>query len=532
MKDLIKKYLEEFKKIWNGFNKNQKIIYSSIVIVVFLFLLSLIIFSSSKKFEPLFDHELSLDESGKISKQLNSWNIKYKYSGGKILVPKEEKNVILLKLAGENKLPQVNYEGFKLFDNMKFGATEYEKHIQYIRAIEGELANMIMSLEPVKQANVQIHIPKNRLYLDEQEPSKASIEITTHPYSQLSKKQIEGIMNLAIYSVPGLKKENVVVVNSEGITLSNFNLDEDLEETKIGKQEKLKREKQVELEGKIMYTIGKAYGFDKVRASVTVEMNFDRIESKEENYSQTGFEPIKQSSENIKEEFEGVGLKPGGNPGVDNNVPIYKGIKEQPIKYKKEENRDNFQPNKAVITKVKNPAIERVTASVQIDGTYEEKKDKEGLPDWSYKPRPPEEIEKIKNLVAMAIGIKEDRGDKVVVENIQFDRRDEFKDKRDKIVIAKKREEILKYSLLAAIIFVLLTIIAVELNKRWILVREELNKKRALAAKESMDTGMIYDVEISAADREKLEVQKRAQQAARDDPEMVANLLKTWLLEE
>ncbi|HOK41672.1 MAG TPA: flagellar basal-body MS-ring/collar protein FliF [bacterium] len=532
MKDLFQKYIEQFKKIWGNLNKNQKIIYSSIIGLVIIFFIVLLIFSTGTKYAPLFEHQINIEESGKISKQLNQWNIKYKYEGGLLLVPKAERNSILLKLASENKLPQVNYEGFKLFDNLKFGATEYEKHIQYLRALEGELANMIASLEPVKSAAVQIHIPKQRLYLEEEEPSKASITITLHPYAKISKKQIEGIMNLAVYSIPGLKRENVAIVSSEGITLSDFRLEEELEETKIGKQEKLKREKQNELENKIMYTIGKAYGFDKVRASVVVEMNFDRIESKEENYSQTGFEPIKQSSENIKEEFEGVGLKPGGNPGVDNNVPIYKGVKDFPIKYKKEETRDNFQPNKAIITKIKNPSIERITASVQIDGDYEEKTDKDGLPEWIYKPRTQEELDKIRNLVETAIGINPGRGDKVVVENIQFDRREEFTAKRNQIIIAKKREEILKYSILAVIIFILLTIIAVELNKRWILVREELNKKRALAAKESMDTGIIYEVEMSAADREKLEIQKRAQQAARDDPEMVANLLKTWLLEE
>jgi len=141
-------------------------------------------------------------------------------------------------------------------------------------------------------------------------------------------------------------------------------------------------------------------------------------------------------------------------------------------------------------------------------------------------------LDKIRNLVSTTVGINNRRNDKVVVENIQFDRREEFKARRNKIIIAKKRDEILKYSILAAIIFVLLTIIAVELNKRWILVREELMKKRALAAKESMDTGVIYEVEMSASDREKLEIQKHAMQAARDDPEMVSNLLKAWLLEE
>lgn len=372
MKEFFEKYLAQAKNIWSGLNKTQKIVYPSICGGVFIFLMALIIFSTGKELVPLFDQPTILEESGKITKQLNTWNIKFEYENGQILVSGKEKNAILLKLAGDNKLPQTTFAGFKLFDKMKFGATEYEKHIQYLRAIQGQLSNMITALEPIKSANVAITIPKNRLYLDEQEPSKASINITLHSFAKITKKQVEGIMNLAVYFVPGLKRENVAVVNSEGITLSDFKLDEELMETKIGRQEKLKREKQRELENKIMYTIGKAYGFDKVRASVIVEMNFDRVESKEENYSQTGFEPIKQSSESIKEEFEGVGLKPGGNPGVDNNIPIYKGIKEHPIKYKKNELRDNFQPNISVVTKVVNPSILRITASVQIDGTYED----------------------------------------------------------------------------------------------------------------------------------------------------------------
>lgn len=533
MKEFFNKYIEHFKELWKTWDNKKRIMFCSIVGGVLLFFILLIIFTTgSGNMVSLFDHPLNLEESGAITNQLDSWNFNYTFENNMIKVAANEKNNILLRLAGDNRLPQTSAPGFKLFDHIKFGATEYEKHIQYVRAVEGHLQNMITSLTPIKSAQVGITLPKQRLFLDDQVMPTASIQVEVHPFENITKEQIRGIINLATYYVPALTKENVAVINSAGVTLSDITLQEDLLETKLGRQEKLKREKQRELEAKIMSTIGQAYGYDRVRASVSVDINFDRVEEMQENYSQTGFEPIRRSSERIEEEFEGIGLKPGGAPGVDNNVPIYKGLKEHPIRYRKEENRDNFQPNVSTISRVVNPYIRRITASVQIDGTYNEDLDDQGLPVWDYNPRDIEDMDKIRNLVASAIGLNTDRGDRLTVENIQFDRSDEFKAIREKILIQKKREEIFKYSILAAIIFVLLAIVSIELNKRWVLVREELNKKRALAAKESMAGGVMYDVEMSASDKEKLELIKHAQQAARDDPEMVAKLLKTWLLDE
>jgi flagellar M-ring protein FliF len=533
MKDFFNKYLEQLKTFWDSLETKKKIIFSSVAGGVFLFLIIIIItFSGQKQGVSLFEHPLNLEESGAISKQLDSWNINYTFDNNVIRVLPREKNSILLRLAGDNKLPKTSAPGFKLFDDIKFGATEYEKHIQYARAVEGHLQNMIVSLSPIKSATVGIHLPKQRLFLDDQVQPTASIRVEIEPFENISKDQIIGIINLATYYIPNLTKENVAVIDSRGVTLSDITMEDDLVSTEIGRQQKLKRDLQNNLQSQIMRTIGDAYGSDKVRASVFVDMNFDRIEERHENYSQTGFEPIKSSAERIEEEFEGIGLKPGGAPGVDANVPVYKGIQEHPIKYRKEENRDNFQPNVSLVTKNKNPAVTRITASVQIDGSYTESLDDDGLPTWTYEPRDLEELDKIRNLVATSIGINFERGDVLTVENIPFDRTAEFKQIREQILIAKKREEIMKYGILAAIIFVLLAIVSIELNKRWVLVREELNKKRALAAKEAMASGVMYDVEMSASDKEKLELVKHAQQAARDDPEMVANLLKTWLLDE
>jgi flagellar M-ring protein FliF len=434
-------------------------------------------------------------------------------------------------------LPTNSRVGFEIFDDLSNGSTEYEKHIAFKRASEGKLARMIEQLEPIKKASVSLTIPKRTLFSQVEEPSKASIALTLNPYVKLNRQQIKGIMNLVSYYVPNCKPENVSLIDSKGIPL-NIDLEEENSVTsKIEKQNLIKKKQEQHLKNKIENSLSKILSFNRFATEISVEMNFDREEITSEEYTTTGFEPIKISEESEKEKFEGLGYKQSGKPGVTDNIPVYKGKYNGPIKYESEKQVSNYTPNKKVVTKVVNPTIKRITVTVNVDGTYkviDKNPNNDNDPiKREYIHVKPEDIEKIRESVKRAVGFDEKRNDSINVSELQFDRTEEFKIQNKEYLNQIKKQRLFKITVICILTLVILFILLFELHKRWKLRKEELLRKRELAAQdEAVGSKLLLEAELTPEEREKLELLKNAQETAQKDPEMVAALLRTWLLEE
>src|SRR5208283_2867175 len=82
-------------------------------------------------------------------------------------------------------LPKAGRIGFELFDKTNLGATEFTEHVNYRRALEGELERSVMSLEAVEQARVHLTFPKDSVFLDAQQPAKASVLVKLRPGARL-----------------------------------------------------------------------------------------------------------------------------------------------------------------------------------------------------------------------------------------------------------------------------------------------------------------------------------------------------------
>ena len=85
-----------------------------------------------------------------------------------------------LEMAGAG-LPRSGRIGFELFDKTNLGITDFTEHVNYRRALEGELERSIRSLTEVEQARVHISFPKDSVFLDAREPAKASVLLTLRP---------------------------------------------------------------------------------------------------------------------------------------------------------------------------------------------------------------------------------------------------------------------------------------------------------------------------------------------------------------
>ncbi|MFH1541843.1 MAG: flagellar basal-body MS-ring/collar protein FliF [bacterium] len=165
---------------------------------------------------------LELKDAANVIVRLKEINIPYTItdSGRSIAVPKEFADQARLGLAEKN-LPAGGVVGWEIFDETRLGATDFDRRIQLIRAISGELSRTIKRIDAVDEVRVQIVIPETRLFATNVAPVTASVMLRIRPGFELTPEKITGIIHLVASSVENLQTENVTVIDDRGNILSH-----------------------------------------------------------------------------------------------------------------------------------------------------------------------------------------------------------------------------------------------------------------------------------------------------------------------
>jgi flagellar M-ring protein FliF len=258
-------------------------------------------------------------------------------------------------------------------------------------------------------------------------------------------------------------------------------------------------------------------------------------------------ESITRSTETSKTAWEGTGFNPEGPAGVEGQVPpAYRDMSNLYGSVNQETAILNEEINSRITQEEKSPEINRVTVSVNIDGTwklrYDEKRNPvindDGERERVYAPVSPEDLRSTQTLIQNAIGYNSARGDSVTVHNIQFDRTKQFSDE-DAAYFRQRQMQMgimifLGGIALLLIGFILYRTISREIERRR---REEAEERarreealRQQALLQAEDEGV--DVSISVEERTRLELQEAVASMTREHPEDAAQLIRTWLLEE
>jgi flagellar M-ring protein FliF len=377
--------------------------------------------------------DLSTSDSSAMAGKLQSSNIPFDISadGTRLMVPEKEVGRARILLA-ESGLPNGGSMGYEIFDkDAGFGTTNFVQNINQTRALEGELARTISSLQGVKSARVHIVLPQRELFSRATQSSSASVFLGLRPGGGIEKSQIAAIQSLVSSAVPGLKTSNVSIIDNTGTLLARGG-DEEVNLMTM-KTEEMRRNYEDTLTGKVEDQVGRIVGYGNVRATVTAEINFDRISTNEEL-----FDPEKQvvrssqiTSENSKEQEGG-----GDEVGVETNLP---GAGEDLLgtgpsnESNRTEEVTNFEISKTVRSTVREVGeIKRLSVAVVVDGRYKpaekpaaegedaKEEEKDAKPEMVYEPRSQQELDQITALVKSSVGFDEARGDKIEVVNMQF----------------------------------------------------------------------------------------------------------------
>lgn len=412
--------------LYDKLTKQQKLIIGFAVVGIVAFLVFMVVYTAKKdalsQYEVLFD-SLTSEDAAKVVEQLEKDNVPYELFDNNIIkVPKSAvyKERITIASLG---IPKNSGVGFELFDKQEFGSTSFDQNVKYLRALEGELSRTINALAPIEQASVSLALPKETLFVEKKADPTASVMLKLVEGRRLSTKQIRGIKNLVSAAVPNLTPANVMLIDSDGETLG----DED-EMTQMGElsavQQSYKTKEEKKKQNKIIEVISPFVGGDdKVVAQVTIEFDFSIKSSTSEVYDP---ENVVRSEQISEEKREGATpAEVGGVPGTISNIGPVEGLSNNQTteKYEKNTGTTNYEVGKTVSTiKSEFARIKRVTAAVVVDGKYKTKLDADGNPtdEMEYEPLSETDIEALSALVSRSIGIDEERGDQISVQNLQF----------------------------------------------------------------------------------------------------------------
>jgi flagellar M-ring protein FliF len=356
---------------------------------------------------------LDLKEAGSITAALDQAGVKYevKGDGSSILVPRDEVASTRLMLSGKG-LPTSGSVGYEIFDESNaLGQTDFVQQLNQQRALEGELARTIRSLEGVTSVRVHLVLPKRALFEEEAEPPSASVTIGVGG-REPSREQVRAIQNLVASAVPNLKPDRVTIVDQHAKTLSaEGGADVASDSRKSEAEQRIAKTVRALVEGVV--------GPGKARVNVTADLDLARVTVQQETFDPDG--QVIRSEQTVEESANETQPDGLGGATVAANIPGGQGDLAGGATGSnsgRTESTTNYEISKTVRTEVQEPGqVKRLSVAVAVDGVTAPGAN--GEP-GAYTPRSAEEMQRIEQLVRTAVGFNADRGDQVTVVNVRF----------------------------------------------------------------------------------------------------------------
>jgi flagellar M-ring protein FliF len=263
---------------------------------------------------------LSERDGGSVIESLQQQNISYKFSeGGTLMVPADKVHEVRLQMAAKG-LPKGGAVGFELMENQKFGTSQFLEQVNYQRALEGELARSVETMASVASARVHLAIPKQTVFVKEQQKPSASVVLALHAGRTLDSGQVSAIVHLISSSVPNMPSQSVTVVDQTGTLLSSAR-DSSAEQLMDATQLKYVRQIEQDYVKRIEDILIPITGVQNVRAQVTANLDFSQTEQTAETFRPN--QPPNQAAVRSLQTLETLNgtTTTGGVPGALSNQP-------------------------------------------------------------------------------------------------------------------------------------------------------------------------------------------------------------------
>ncbi|MDN5752949.1 MAG: flagellar M-ring protein FliF [Nitrosospira sp.] len=519
--------------------------------------------SQAPDYKVLFSN-VSDHDGGAIIASLQQMNVPYKYAdgGGAILVPAREVHDARLKLAAQG-LPKGGLVGFELMENQKLGTSQFLEQVNFQRALEGELARSVQSLAAVSRARVHLAMAKQSVFMREQQKPSASVLVNLYPGRTLDPQQVNAIAHLVSSSVPNLPVKNVTVVDQNGNLLSKTdesNSGAGLDANQLKYVQALEQSYVKRIEAILIPIVGP----ENVRAQVAADVDFAHSEQMAETYKPNQDPANSTLRSQQTSESTTTGQGEGGVPGALSNqppapatapittppatppgqppAPGTPGAPDQagaeppaptvpppPVSTRKDATT-NYEVDKT-IQHLRKPVggIKRLSVAVVVN--HRKVTDEKG--EVSMQPLADAERAQIMDLVKEAMGFNNERGDTLNVVNSPFTEMEReavpelpLWRQPEMIELAK---QIAKTLLIGGLILYLVLGVLRPMLKRMNQPPPESPPLLAEQAENENLPSMPVPNQAQLSHEEHEQRLTLARQLARDDPRMVASVIKQWI---
>jgi flagellar M-ring protein FliF len=516
----------------------------------------LFLWSRAPDYKVLYSN-LSDRDGGSIIAALQQANIPYKFSdnGGAILVPAEQVHEMRLRLASQG-LPKSGSVGFELMDNQKFGISQFDEQINYQRALEGELERTIESISTVKSARVHLAIPKPSVFVRDKEAPSAAVLVNLYPGRVLDEGQVVAITHMVSSAVPEMPVHGVTILDQDGNLLTQPTTGSGLDASQLKYRQQIERNTQQ----RINAILAPLFGAGNAHSQVSADIDFSHSEQTSENYNPNG--NPQQAAIRSQQSSSATEMSQGGASGVPGalsnqppqpaSAPITagngaSGVTTTPVSDRKD-STTNYELDKTV-RHIEQPmgGIRRLSVAVVVN--YLRVADAKG--NVTMQPVTADKLAQVTQLVKDAMGFDAARGDSVNVVNSAFTA---DVDPNANLPWWRTPDMLALYKQIATY----LGIGAVALFLYFVMVKPALRRAfpppepAAVAALASPDEPVLLDG-IPAAERDGAVVEietdsetlalenakhkyernlEFARGIARQDPKIVATVVKNWVSDE
>lgn len=358
--------------------------------------------------------DLDTRDAGAVVQSLERARIPFRIAAGgtQIMVPADDVARLRLSLAREG-LPAGGSVGYELFDRSEsLTTTPFQQDMNRLRALEGELQRTIRSLAGVRNARVHLVLPRREAFSRERGEAQASVVLSMLGSQRLDREGVQSVLHLVATAVPGLQPRAISIIDSRGELLARGG-------QALGgaagaaTQEEMRRAQEMRMARGVEEMLERTLGAGRVRAEVSIDMDFERVELREER-----FDPENQVARSTQSTNETTRGSEPGNVSVANNLP---GAEATPAGAGNQESRQeettNFEIGRSTRSTLReHPVLRRLSVAVLVDGVAEVL---EGGPP-RLRERTPEELTRLVTLVRGAVGFNEARGDRVEVVSMRF----------------------------------------------------------------------------------------------------------------
>jgi flagellar M-ring protein FliF len=518
------------KKIWKdflAFTPGQKAVTIAAVLALVIGGYLFSSYASRPSYAPLFTN-LAASDAAAIVDKLQAQNKPYKLSEGgtAIMVPSKDVYAERLTMSAAG-LPSSGQTGYSLLDKEGITTSEFKQHVDYQRALEGELANTISSISGVSAAQVHLALPTEDVFSDDSQKTTAAVLVTTTPGDDMSADQVRSIVNLVSSSVPGLTADQVTVSDSNGQVLAAAG--SGITAGGSSSQDEATQKYDTKQAAAVQAMLDKLVGTGHAVVTVNATLDFDSSTTTSKTYSYD--KTVPPLSETTTKESYGNTNGTNGTGGTLGSQGTSAPASSTNVPYSKESDTKDNSVNQTDETRVAAPgAVKRQGVSVLLDDAAASKLDQE----------------QIKALVSSAVSLDPKRGDTLAIASMPFDT-SSAKAAADAAAAAKKQAAsaasqaklmsmVKTGGVIIAVIAVIVVTLIMSRRKKDTAADEspmpdDLEELLAALNERAGDEKVPNEPALrKISDSDETQAQRRAiAELADEQPDDMARLLRTWL---